>query len=557
MFITYLLISVIVYVLLFGMTYLYSRHYTKQVNMRLTRKVQMMLVHPAKFFLLLLTGLFILTILVNLFPILQIKDTVVNQNNSANYTLLSNDYYEQSINNLIKDYDISYNDLGMYVITFGNDKNVYGNVNEALDSPFSLYSKIVLYDQDDNLLWDTDDLSPNQYELIFDNHLLDARAVDFLNNGNIVVFGLSIDLDTNIVYQTIVILDISGNLVELIDLDISDYGFGIWGGHHNYDVVRTDQGFTVEYDTTFRGSVMVHFNDQYEYEWYVMTDQPLDSGVYQGMPKEVYLETLVYHNHAYYVLNDNTIIKYNENGTLLWKKTYDVSIHGFDVFDDEIVILSSRDEKHVVRENLLKLRDSMRNVLYIDVTRLDASTGEIKDTYSFQYDQFVRDYEIIPIFAHYTIKDDLGNYYVLAHSIPSSHNQSYDQVYALMKFDEHFDYIGFSTLNIDGIYSSELADLLFKTSHNIKNKQLYINGVLTDHTAIIDLSELSFSEKDMHISIGFYNILLTTRVHMVNVMLYMLVEFLVLIFPIYQYFTRNDDDTYIDEDLLREKYGNQ
>ena len=557
MFITYLLISVIVYVLLFGMTYLYSRHYTKQVNMRLTRKVQMMLVHPAKFFLLLLTGLFILTILVNLFPILQIKDTVVNQNNSANYTLLSNDYYEQSINNLIKDYDISYNDLGMYVITFGNDKNVYGNVNEALDSPFSLYSKIVLYDQDDNLLWDTDDLSPNQYELIFDNHLLDARAVDFLYNGNIVVFGLSIDLDTNIVYQTIVILDISGNLVELIDLDISDYGFGIWGGHHNYDVVRTDQGFTVEYDTTFRGSVMVHFNDQYEYEWYVMTDQALDSGVYQGMPKEVYLETLVYHNHAYYVLNDNTIIKYNENGTLLWKKTYDVSIHGFDVFDDEIVILSSRDEKHVVRENLLKLRDSMRNVLYIDVTRLDASTGEIKDTYSFQYDQFVRDYEIIPIFAHYTIKDDLGNYYVLAHSIPSSHNQSYDQVYALMKFDEHFDYIGFSTLNIDGIYSSELADLLFKTSHNIKNKQLYINGVLTDHTAIIDLSELSFSEKDMHISIGFYNILLTTRVHMVNVMLYMLVEFLVLIFPIYQYFTRNDDDTYIDEDLLREKYGNQ
>jgi hypothetical protein len=265
----------------------------------------------------------------------------------------------------------------------------------------------------------------------------------------------------------------------------------------------------------------------------------------------------VYHNHAYYVLNDNTIIKYNENGTLLWEKTYDVSIHGFDVFDDEIVILSSRDEKHVVRENLLKLRDSMRNVLYIDVIRLDASTGEIKDTYSFQYDQFVRDYEIIPMFAHYTIKDDLGNYYVLAHSIPSSHNQSYDQVYALMKFDEHFDYIGFSTLNIDGIYSSKLADLLFKTSHNINDNQLFINGILTDHTAVIDLSELSFSEKDMHIPIGFYNVLLTTRVYMVNVMLYMLVEFLVVILPIYQYFTRNDDDTYIDEDLLREKYGNQ
>jgi hypothetical protein len=61
----------------------------------------------------------------------------------------------------------------------------------------------------------------------------------------------------------------------------------------------------------------------------------------------------------------------------------------------------------------------------------------------------------------------------------------------------------------------------------------------------------------MHIPIGFYNVLLTTRVYMVNVMLYMLVEFLVVILPIYQYFTKNDDETYIDEDLLREKYGNQ
>jgi hypothetical protein len=96
---------------------------------------------------------------------------------------------------------------------------------------------------------------------------------------------------------------------------------------------------------------------------------------------------------------------------------------------------------------------------------------------------------------------------------------------------------------------------LFKTSNYIEDDSLYINGVLVANRAVIDLSELSFSEKDMNINIGFYNFLLTLRVYMTNVMLYVLIGFIVFVLPTYYYFIKRDDDVYVDEDLLREKYG--
>lgn len=554
MFTTYLIVSVIVLMLLFGLTFVYSKYYAKQVNLILNNKMQSHApLHPTKFFVFLIFGLLLLTIIINIFPILKFKNTVVNEDNSDYYTLMSNDFYSNM--GFFKDYDISYNDEGMYVIAYGQDKNIYGFVNEVLSSPLNIYSRIILFDQDHQVVWDTQNLSDNDYELIYENHAFDARAVEFLNDGNIALFGLSIDLNTNIVFQTVVVLDILGNVIEVVDLDISEYGFTSWGGHDHYDVVSTDNGFTVEYDTTFSGSVMIHFDDQYDLEWYVINDQSL-IGVYNGMPKEVYLETLVYKNQAYYILNDNTIKKYDDTGTLNWENTYDHDITGFDVFDDEIVILSSSNEKRVERDNLFKLKDSMRNVLYLNVIFIDTKTGEIKDTYSYQYDRIVREYEVISVFAHYTIKDELGNYYVLSHDAAHNHSQSNDQVYLLMKFNTRHKYIGFSTININGISSNDLSNLLYKTSNYIDDNALYINGVLVGNRAIIDLDGLSFSEKDINIHVGFYNVLLTLRVYMTNIMLYLLIGSTVIVLPIYSYFTKNDDESYVDEDLLREKYGN-
>jgi hypothetical protein len=311
----------------------------------------------------------------------------------------------------------------------------------------------------------------------------------------------------------------------------------------------------VEYDTIFSGSVMIHFNELYEYEWHVINDEGYDGSISQGMAEEVYLDTLVYKDQAYYILNDSTIKKYDVSGHLVWENTYDLFITGFDVFEDEIIILSSRGEEHLVRDNLFKLRDNKKHVLYIDIVSIDVLTGEINDIYSFQYDQIVKGNEIISIFGHYTVKDDVGNYYILTHDIPHYYTDGLDQVYLFIKFDADFKYIGFSTMRIDGIYSTDLEDLLFKTSNYIKDDQLYINGVLVANRAVIDLNDLSFSEDDMRINIGFYNLLLTVRVYTVNVMLYVLLELIFVILPIYYHFNKNDDDEYIDEDLLREKYG--
>jgi hypothetical protein len=540
--------------LLFGLTFAYGKYYALRVNLRLKSITQpKTMVHPSLFFSFLMAGLFLLTIILNIFPILIFKDTVVNESNSDKYTLMSNDYYDHF--SVFKDYDISYNDEKMYVIAFGHDRNIYGFVNEVMQSPFYIYSRIMLFDQYHNVVWDTQDLSVTDYELIYNNHLFDARAVEFLNDGNIALFGLSINLESNIVYQTVVIVDILGNLIKLIDIDISNYGFTIWGEHDYYDIVKTDNGFTVEYDTTFRGSVMIHFNHQYDEEWHVINDQGLSGGVSYGMSKEVYLETLVYRHHAYYILNDNTIKKYNDSGVLIWERTYNHTITGFDVFDDEIVILSSSNEKRFVRDNLFKLKDNMRSVYYLNVIRIDTETGEIKDLYSYQYDQISRENEIISVFGHYTLKDEFGNYYVLSHNVPNNHSQLYDQVYLVMKFNARFKYIGFSTIVINGIHSSDLSNLLYKTSNYIDDNMLHINGVLVRNRAIIDLNQLSFSEKDMNIPIGFYNALLTLRVYMVNIMLYLSLGFVVILLPLYVHFIKNDDETYIDDDLLREKYG--
>jgi hypothetical protein len=555
MFKTYLLISIIVLMVLFGLTYAYSRYYEKEVNLRLKNNFTSMILHPAKFFLILIAGLLMLTIILNILPILDIKDTVVNEDNSQYYSLQLNDYdatdgRDKYIRTTpFSDYDISYNDEGMSVIVFGDDSHGYGNVNEALSTDFPIYSQIILFDQQQQIIWNTQESSPNNYELIYDNHSFDARAVEFLNDGNIAVFGLSIDLESHIVYQTIVILDINGVMVELIDLDISEYGFSVWGGHYGYGIVSTEDGFTVEYGTRLEGSVMIHFNEHYMYEWDVINDENQQN----LFLKDTFLETLVYSNHAYYVLNDDSINKYDNLGNLIWEKTYDKFITGFDVFDNEIVILSRSDEEYVVRENLFKLRDSMRNISYINVSRIDIETGEIIESYDYQYNQVVREqeYEIINLYSHYTVKDELGNYYVLSHDISS---RATNQVYLILKFDPQFNYIGFNTIDIDGIESNVLYYLLYKSSNYIEDNHLYMNGVLAEYRVIIDLDELSFSEKDLHINIDFYNHLLTIRVYTVNVMLYLLIGVVGIIVPIYLYFTKNDDDHYIDENSLREKY---
>lgn len=542
--------------ILFGLTYAYSRYYEKEVNLRLKNNFTYTILDPRKFFLILVAGLLLLTIIINIFPVLDIKDTVVNEENSQYYTLKLNDYdatdgRDKYVDTPFSDYDISYNDEGMSVIVFGDDSHGYGNVNEELSMTFHIYSQIILFDQHQQIIWDTQASSSNQYELIYDNHLFDARAVEFLNDGNIGVFGLSIDLDSNVVYQTIVILDIDGTLVELIDLDMTDYGYTYWGGHNSYELVSTEDGFTVEYGTRSDGSVMIHFNDHYTYEWDVINDENQEN----FDVKERFLETLVYKNNAYYVLNDNAIKKYDNLGTLIWENTYDDYITGFDVFDNEIVLLSKNIEDHVVRESLFSLRDSMRSVAYINVSRIDVETGEIIDTYLYQYNHIVREneYEIINLFSHYTVKDELGNYYVLSHDI-SSVQGAEGLVYLILKFDNQFEYIGFNTIDIQGVRSYDSLNLLYKTSNYIEDHDLYINGVLTENRVIINLDELSFSEKDMHLNIDLYNLLLTVRVYTVNVMLYLLIGIVGIILPIYFYFTKKDDDHYIDEDLLREKY---
>lgn len=562
MFIKYLVISIIVLAVVFGLTYLYRKNYIKQVNLRLKNNKQTRLVNPTIFFILFIIGLVVVTIIINIFPVLTIEYTVVNEENESNYTLYQNRYEDflvnpSSILDNIEDYDIDYNDDGMYIIAFGDDYNSGGLVNEALDYPFNIYSKVMLFDQNNNIVWDTKDFSDEYYKIIYDNHEIDARAVEFLDDGNIAIFGLSIDLDTNIVYQTVLILDIRGDLIELIDLDISDYGFTQWGGHYYHDIVSNGNGFTVEYDTTFRGSLMIHFNEEYDYEWHVINDEGLEGGISYGRAEEEYLETLVYKNNAYYILNDETIRKYDDLGTLIWEKTFNFDITGFDVFDDEIIILSGSYEDNVVRNSLLELNEEMYKIYYIDVISLDINSGEINDSYSYQYDKIVKGYETISVFGHYTIKDDLGNYYVLAHDIPhyyTDYTKSFEQVYLIMKFDSSFKYMGFSTISIDGIYSRDLEDLLFKTSNYIKGDNLYLNGVLVENRVVVHLDELSFSEEGLNLNVDFYNALITVRVYMVNIMVLILVECLFIVFPIYYHFVKQNEDEYIDEDVLREKY---
>ena len=543
MFISYFVFTINLMSLFILSTYIYKR------NNKHPKRFQ-----PKQFYMILLSSFIILTLLVHMWPFLDIKDATINEQNQAYYTLTNNDYSHFSP---FKDYDISYHDDGRYVIACGNNKNVYGNLNEPLTEPFMIYSKIVMHDKNGQVLWHTDDLSPNTYELIYDNHRLDARSIEFLEDGNIGIFGLSIDLDTNIIFHTIVILDDLGNLVKLIDLDIANHGFTIWGEHDYYDIVSTDKGFTVEIDTTFRGSVMFHFDETYTYQWHVITDLPLNSNVSIGMAEEAYLDTLVYTNQAYYILNDSTIKKYNDTGILLWEQTYDFYVDGFDVFDDEIVLLSTRKQSYLVKENTFELRKNQRSITYIDVTRIDLVDGSIKDTFSFQNNQLSTEFDKISLYGHYTLKDDHGHYYVLAHDLQQRYIPSYDSVYMIMLFDSNFKYQGFSTIQIEDIGSQALADLLHKTSNYIENDQLYINGVLASNQVAINLSELGFDEVSMQVSMVLYNTVTTLSVYMANISVYLLIGSL-LVYLVLAYTKKTPSKNgLIDDDLKRESEENQ
>lgn len=534
----YVIISIVIVLIGIVITTLYNKLYKVKINQILKQKRRQKVLQPSTVFVIYIATIIVVSVLINFFPIIKIEETPINSENDTLYELnLENEYVPEKF----YDYDINYNTDGMYIVSSSIRDYYSGAVNEESEQELQFQSYVRLYNQSDDVVWETGDYYELDFELEYLNHLLGVKSVTFINDGNIALFGISFNRGDSTVYQTVVIIDIEGNLVDLIDIDISEYGFDTWG-FGSYDIIATDDGFAIMYGD----SLLVTYDSDYNYKKHILITNEWNR-------QSTSLDTLTFYKGNFYILRVNKVVTYTSDLALVWQSEFDYDITSFDIIDDRIILSGTVKQEYFVRDGLWSLNERLYNINAIIINQLDISTGNTITERQCQYDNFAQ-LEPYVVDTHYTIVDEKGDFYIIAHNNPKESNTSDSLMYLLIQYDKDFKYVGFDTINIDGFADDKLENVRHKSSIFIDDGDLKLNNVLSGKRVIVYLDELEFTQDRLEINIDMYNFLLKSRVLLTNVSLLLLLEFILILLPLYYKYI-SGDYVYVDYDELRNRYN--
>ncbi len=449
----------------------------------------------------------IIIILFNLFPRYNIKK-MEHESRGDVFTNVASVMNEPYFEN----YDMKHLEQGYTLIAYDNGNlNCYW-VNEICNSAYErASSQITLYDQHMEVIWNIGGYLTNETDILFQNHHINVRAVDQLNDGSFVAFGRSVDLSTEILRDVLLFIDPSGVMTNLKVIDLLSYGYLSLGGHLFYDVVATDDGgFTLKFTDLFKGTVLIHFDANAEETWFVRMDDVHPSTVYQGIYHANYLETLRYADGLAIVLINDTVHAYNDEGVLIYKVDVDAYITGFSLDSSSNVIITYMMQDQVIKpRNLFMISDEQWLISSIVTEKLDGKSGQSlwKSRYQSKMQGNVSYCSLM------AWQDEDQYYYNLVYQQSFSRVREY-QLF-LFKYNRQGQFLASNV--IDGSYATwddyyTMYDIHFKKSVIIENKTIHLLTPTLTNNASYEINDAHILQPmPITFSLNLYEIVIRLR----------------------------------------------
>lgn len=465
-----------------------------------------------------------IVLLLNVFPEFKIK--TISFNPDSIYPV--DNILDNPLNDEIpKHYDVEIGKDGEYFVLYSYNQLYCNEYGMKCENYILNPTKISKFDEHFNELRSIGGYRANELNIVHNNIFYAPFNLAQLDNGNIVAFGKAVDLEYEILYPSIFVMNSDLEIIDSIFLDITNYQYkNNASGHEYFEVIGTDDsGFTVKYTDIFRGSVLIHFNNDLEEEWSIKYDDTVSGGMYIGVHLAQYNDTLFYTNETYYVVvqellidyeKDYTIYSYDKDGNLKWQESYDFYISDVSVIEDDIII-SGWDITSLLQTKNLLFEDEQQLIKSNVTAKINPENGSIEWKRNYYYKTSLNfNFDITN-----TVKDNDGNYYSICQDI------RYDDLpynILILKYDKSGDYVGESLLK--GSYNSYSdIDIMRKTDIRLIDNTIQILTPTTSIYREINLDDISFSDT-MPISFNpsFYNTVITIRLFLNRLTLFIVIS---------------------------------
>jgi hypothetical protein len=449
-------------------------------------------------------GLFIAALLINLFPryVFQSITTQELEKSPVDSSVVFerqffSDYY----------YDLTKVDDEKYLLSTTN-KNMYcnhwGEICEFYNEGYPGGS-LQLLDSDFSTLWTLGGYGIDNPGIVFNDIEFIPYSADQLTDESVVAIGKSVDTATEIFNITLLFMDSDGNLLSYQHIDLKGMGY-VNTGHASFEVLHSENGgFAVQISETREGTVIIRYDSSYTEEWHVTLD---DSSLNDT---DDFLQSIYCIDGNYYTLNGNTITAIHSDGSLIWSKTYDFEITGFDLTEDEQIAITGNSQiPYNTMISLIDMTSLNSYVLTHEVGVIQLSDGSFiwKSSY-----QRLRDTSWFYSLARHTVFDASGNAYTLIQVIE---HDSFDFMYVLIKHSPSGEYLGQSAFSdsFSGYFERDaFRPQFYKIDVLMEDQQISIlmpNFLKVKH---IDLTEVEWnSSSPVPYNISIYNAIILTRV---------------------------------------------
>ena len=451
-----------------------------------------------------LGGLFIVAIGINLFPMYnfqsitsqELEATPVDSSLVFDYQYFS-DYY----------YDLTKVEGGKYLLSTTN-KSLYcyqwGEFCQYYADSY-IRGSLQFLDSDFSTQWTAGGYDSVNPGIVYDGIGFIPYSADLLTDETVVAIGKSVDKTTHIFNITLLFLDINGNPLSYQHIDLKGMGY-INTGHVKFEVLHSDDGgFAVQITEIREGTVIIRYNSSYTEEWHITLDDSSLNGT------DEYLQSIYCIDGNYYVLIENTVTAISNDGSLIWSRTYDFDITGFDLTNDEMIAITGNSQiPKRTMTSLIEMTSYNSYILTHEVGVIQLSDGSFEWKSSYQR---LRDTSWFYTLARHTVFDDSGNAYTLIQVIE---HDSFDFMYVLIKHSPSGKYLGQSAFSdsFSGYFERDaFRPQFYKIDVEMEDQQISIlmpNFLKVKH---IDLTDVEWdSSSPVPYSIPIYNAIIFTRV---------------------------------------------
>ena len=445
---------------------------------------------------------FVFAILVNIFPKFE-RNSMVSQDLETT-TVQSTEIFEfQYFSDY--SYDLTMTNQDKYLLSTTHDAMYCYQWGEACAFTGYIGGALQYIDTDYSVLWTIGGFSGLNQGIEFEDIQFVPYSADRLTDGTVIAVGYSRETTSNIYNITLLLIDEDGNPVHYQHIDLKGMGYRN-SGHATYEILHTENGgFAVQVSETTVGTLLIQYDSLFTETWQIILEDTSNNDT------DNFLQSIYAIGDHFYILIGDNITAISEDGSILWSKTYDFSITGFDITNDgDIVVSGVSIVPYKTMISLISFSSANQTFLGYEIGVIQSIDGSFK--WKNTYHALRNPLNIHSLIRH-TVQDEIGNYYSIIQNVEYD---AYDTNYIILKHSSSGKYIGqsaFSDVFPSRFEISEFQYHFYKIDVEIDQEELliYIPNFLKMKS--IHFNEIEWnSSSPVPFRLPFYHVILYIRI---------------------------------------------